>query len=116
MKSNKKIVLAIVIAALLILVLLIVSLYKQLKDKKVMNQTPYDMHNAYLENRRANGESANDAYAVVVDNMNEYMTVSSIIEKFNQHILYLNGTAEDLDLILVDAEKIQYYLNLLHNF
>ena len=105
MKSNKKIVLAIVIAALLILVLLIVSLYKQLKDKKVMNQTPYDMHNAYLENRSANGESANDAYAVVVDNMNEYMTVSSIIEKFNQHILYLNGTAEDLDLILSGDEE-----------
>ncbi|MBR2705513.1 MAG: hypothetical protein IKE91_08605 [Clostridia bacterium] len=101
MKFDKKSIIALII---FLLILLIVILVYGKKDNKDNNEIPHDEYSEYYQNRERAGISAKDAVAQEVSNMNEYMTIKGIITKFSENVLYLNATADDLDLI-VDKEQ-----------
>jgi len=109
--KRKKILIIIIILLLLLLVLLM-SINRKDKTNLVPDETEVSAYKAYNENREKEGISAKDAKAHLEDNMNEYYTIKGIIEKLNQNILYLNGTAKDLDLIVTsqnEAKILQEY-------
>ena len=97
MVDKKKILFLIIFLLLLLIVILI---YGRKNTDNTGNETPVDEYSAYYKNREAEGKSAKDAVAQDVNNMNEYVTIQGIINKFNQNVLYLNATAADLNLIL----------------
>ncbi|MBQ3407922.1 MAG: hypothetical protein IJH12_01805 [Clostridia bacterium] len=100
--SKKKIILAIIILLVAVVIILIVG---KKKKEQPYNETPVDIYGEYQKNRETEGKSAKDEVAREEDNMNEYMTVQSIVSKFNRNVLYLNATAEDLDLIVTKNQE-----------
>lgn len=109
--KRKKIIIVIIILLLLLLVLLI-AINKKNKTDLVPDESEVSAYKAYNENRANEGISAKDARAHVEDNINEYYTIKGIIERLNQNILYLNGTAKDLDLIVTaqnEAKILEEY-------
>lgn len=100
--DKKKIIFLITFLLLLLIVILI---YGRKDDKNGSNETPVDEYSAYYNNREAEGKSAKDAVAQEVENMNEYVTIQGVINKFNQNVLYLNATAADLDLIITKDQE-----------
>lgn len=109
MRNNKKIIVIIVIIILLLLCILALILinYKKVNDaNQNFSETPFDMYEAYEKQRAKDGITAGDAKAYLEDNASEYYTVEGIIKSFNTYVLYLTGTAKDLNLIVnQDNEK-----------
>ena len=102
MKINKRSIIAMII---FLLILLVVILVYGKKDDKSSNETPVDEYAEYQKNREREGQSANDAVAQIVEDLNEYTTIQGIIEQFNENVKYLNATAADLDLIVNPGEE-----------
>lgn len=103
MSINKKSIIIIII--FLITLLVVILIYGRKNDNNSYNETPVDEYGAYQKNRESEGKSARDEVAQVVDNMNEYITIQGIINKFNENVLYLNATAADLDLIVTADQE-----------
>ena len=103
MDFDKKKILALIIFLLILLVVILI--FGRKNNKNQNDETPVDEYSAYYKNREAEGKSAKDAVAMQVENMNEYMTIQGIITKFNEHVLYLNATAEELNLIVTEDQK-----------
>lgn len=108
--DRKKIIIVIII--LLIIVAFIICMLIVRKNNKKNDEIPVDIYEAYKKDREKEGISAKDEVAREEDNMNEYTTVKSIIDKFCQNVLYLNAKPKDLDLIVTasnEAKVLQEY-------
>lgn len=113
MRNNKKIIIIIVTIILLLLCVLAFILLNYKKEDNAnqnMEETPYDMYEAYEKQRAKEGITADDAKAYLEDNVSEYYTIEGIIKSFNTYALYLTGTAKDLNLI-VNPENEKQVLN-----
>ena len=107
---RKKMIIIALIILLLISLLIILLIGKG--RKKINEDIAVDMYEAYKKNREDEGKSAKDEVAHLEDNMNEYTTVKSIIDKFCQNVLYLNAKPKDLDLIVTaenESKVLQEY-------
>ena len=103
MNINKRSIIAIIIFLLILLVVILI--FGKKDDKNSYDETPVDEYAEYQKNREAEGKSANDAIAQIVEDMNEYTTIQGIIEKFNENVRYLNATAADLDLVVTPDQE-----------
>ena len=108
MRNNRKIIIIVIIIILLLLCILALILLNYKKDNNAnqnMEETPYDMYEAYEKQRAKEGITADDAKAYLEDNVSEYYTIEGIIKSFNTYALYLTGTAKDLNLIVLEGER-----------
>ncbi len=95
----------ILIVILIILFILVSLLHKKAKKGASTTESQVDYYNEYQQQRAAEGVTANNATASLVDNANKYYNVKFIIDKFSTYVSYLNSTASELGLIVSAQEE-----------
>ena len=95
----------ILIVILIILFILVSLLHKKAKKGASTTESQVDYYNEYQQQRAAEGVTANNPTASLVDNANKYYNVKFIIDKFSTYVSYLNSTASELGLIVSAQEE-----------
>ena len=94
-----------VVIILIIILVILLGISKNTVNEVKKSEEQIDYYNEYQQTRAAEGITADDATATLVDNANNYYTVKSILDKFNRYILYLNASVSDLGLIVSKQEE-----------
>ena len=111
--KNKKIIIISIILLLILLIFIMLFVIKFNKaPENIKTEDPVDYYSAYQNVRASEGVTASDATAKYEDSMNEYYTVEGLIKSFNANVLYLVGSADDLNLMVTsnnEQEVLQEY-------